>query len=143
PCPEVYRSCRRSPSTCEAQKNLVLEQARGILILREWRYANQQAAITSLGGSPPGHRRPQLRHSNTSTEKPVCRSMVVSGLRLPSHIQHRRLSPSTSATFSYGIVVLLRQALELLIQEDEGISRHSRGERLLCLAVLKRDFSAA
>ena len=40
------------------------------------------------------------------------RSIVVSGLRLPSHTQHRRLSPSTSATwsFSYGNVVLLGQA---------------------------------
>jgi hypothetical protein len=62
---------------------------------------------------------------------------------MPSHTQHRRLSPSISARFSYGIVGLLRQALELPVQEDEGVSRHGLGERLLCLAVLKRDPSSA
>jgi hypothetical protein len=52
-------------------------------------------------------------------------------------------SGARSATFSYGIVVLLRQALELLVQEDEGISRQGLAERLLRFAVLRRDHSAA
>jgi hypothetical protein len=69
--------------------------------------------------------------------------MVISGLRMPSHTQHRKLSPSTSATFSYGIVVLLRQALELLIQEDERISRQRLAHWLLRFAVLRRDHSSA
>jgi hypothetical protein len=48
-----------------------------------------------------------------ASKQPVCRSNVVSGLRMPSDSQQSRLSPSTSATrsfsFSYGIVVLLGQ----------------------------------
>jgi hypothetical protein len=65
---------------------------------------------------------------------------------MPSDSQHSGLSPSTSAnrSFSYGIVVLLRQALELLVQEDEWISSHGLAEPLLRFAVLRRDhFSAS
>jgi hypothetical protein len=71
--------------------------------------------------------------------------MVVSGRRKPSDSQHNRLSTSTSATrsFSYGIVALLRQALELVVQENEWISQHGLAERLLSLAVQIRDHSSA
>jgi hypothetical protein len=68
---------------------------------------------------------------------------------VPSHFQHRIgiLVPSTSATWRLslndGIVILLRQALELLVQKDEWISRHGLAERLLHFAVLKRDHSSA
>ena len=41
------------------------------------------------------------------------------------------------------IVVLLRQALELLIQEDERISRQRLAHWLLRFAVLRRDHSSA
>ena len=79
-------------------------------------------------------------------DTPLCRSIVVSGRRMPSDSQHSGLSPSTSATrsfsFSYGIVVLLRQALELLVQEDEWISSHGLAERLR-FAVLRRNHSSA
>lgn len=76
-------------------------------------------------------------------DTPLCRSIVVSGLRMPSHTQHRRLSPSTSATFlSYGIVVLLRQALELLIQEDQRVLGPCLIHRLSRFALLRRDHSS-
>ena len=54
-----------------------------------------------------------------------------------------QLSPSISATFSYGIVVLVCLALELLIQEDERISRQRLAHWLLRFAILKRDHSSA
>jgi hypothetical protein len=86
--------------------------------------SRDQAASTGRGHSLPSHRRPHLRQRNKSMSTPLCRSMPVSGLRMPLHIQHRVLLPSTSATrlFWFGIVVLLGQAFELLIQEDEGMS---------------------
>ena len=44
---------------------------RDVVILRESGYVDHQAAITGLGHSPPGHRRPQPRQSSTSTEKQI------------------------------------------------------------------------
>jgi hypothetical protein len=86
------------------------------------------------------------RDKGNVSKEPVCRSIVVSGRRKPSDSQHSGLSLLMSGTrsfsFSYGIVVLLRQALELLVQEDEWISRHGLAERLLRLAVLIRDRSS-
>jgi hypothetical protein len=87
------------------------------------------------------------RDQDSVSKEPVCRSIVVSGRRLPSDSQHSGLSPSMSAmrsfSFSYGIVVLLRQALELLVQEDEWISSHGLAEPLLRIAVLRRNHSSA
>jgi hypothetical protein len=87
------------------------------------------------------------RDQDSVSKEPVWRSIVVSGRRMPSDSQHSGLSPSTSATrsfsFWYGIVVLLRQALELLIQEDEWISSHDLAEPLLRYAVLRRDQCSA
>jgi hypothetical protein len=83
------------------------------------------------------------RDQDSVSKEPVCRSIVVSGKRMPSDSQHSGLSRSTSATrsisFSYGIVILLRQVLELLVQEDEWISLHGLAESLLRSAVLRRD----
>jgi hypothetical protein len=54
------------------------------------------------------------RGKDSVSKEPVCRSIVVSGRRMPSDSQHSRPSPSTLATrsFSYGIVVLLGQSLD-------------------------------
>ena len=68
--------------------------------------------------------RPQFRQRSRSTGTPLSRSMAVSGLRMPSHFQHRILFTSGSATrLSFnGMVVLLGQALELLIHEDQRVA---------------------
>jgi hypothetical protein len=45
--------------------------------------------MTARGHSAPCHRRPHLRQSSSSTDTPLYRSIDVSGLRGPSHFQHR------------------------------------------------------
>src|SRR5687768_7508836 len=86
-----------------------------------------QAAITGRGLSPACQRRPQLKHAYRRIETPRFMSMALSARRVPSHFQHRigTLVPSTSATWRLsltdGIVVLLDQALELLIQEHQRV----------------------
>ena len=87
--------------------------------------------------------RPQFRQRSRSTGTPLSRSMAVSGLRMPSHFQHRILFTSGSATrLSFnGMVVLLGQALELLIQEGgpEGAEPVSLFQRPVCLPILSQD----
>ena len=69
--------------------------------------------------------------------------MAVSGLKMPSHFQHRILFTSGSGTrLSFnGMVVLLGQALELLIQEGgpEGAEPVSLLQRPVCFPILSQD----
>jgi hypothetical protein len=53
------------------------------------RRRGDQGALTARGHSAPCHRRPHLRQSSSSTDTPLYRSIDVSGLRGPSHFQHR------------------------------------------------------
>jgi hypothetical protein len=68
-------------------------------------------------------------------------SMALSARRVPSHFQHRigTLVPSTSATWRLsltdGIVVLLDQALELLIQEHQRVLGQRRAHPLSHCAI--------
>ena len=102
-----------------------------------------QAAITGRGHSAPCHRRPHLGQRSSSTDTPLCRSMAVSGLKMPSHFQHRILFTSGSGTrLSFnGMVVLLGQALELLIQEGgpEGAEPVSLLQWPVCFPILSQD----
>ena len=109
------------------------------------RRGSAEAAVTGRGVSPECHRRPQLKHAYWRIETPVCMSMTLSARGRPSHFQHRVLFPLRSAPRLpwSGIVVLLRQALELLVQEDERISRQRLAEQLLRFALLRRDHSSA
>jgi len=110
------------------------------------RRGSAEAAVSGRGVSPECHRRPQLKHAYWRIETPVCMSMTLSARGRPSHFQHRILFSSTLDTqlSLYDIVVFLGQALELLIQEYEGVSGQRPTHRLLHFAVLSRGhFSAS
>ncbi|HKC94952.1 MAG TPA: hypothetical protein VKB81_13130 [Nitrospira sp.] len=109
------------------------------------RRGSAEAAVTGRGLSPECHRRPQLKHAYWRIETPVCMSMTLSAQGSPSHFQHCILFPLTSAPRLplSGIVVLLGQALELLIQEDERVSGQRLTHQRLRFAVLRRDHSSA
>ena len=72
-------------------------------------------------------------------------SMALSARRVPSHFQHRIgiLVPSTSATWRLsltdGIVVLLDQAPELLIQQDQWVLGQHLAHPLSYFAIFRWD----
>jgi hypothetical protein len=109
------------------------------------RRGSVETAVSGRGLSPECHRRPQLKHANWRIETPVCMSMTLSVQGSPSHFQQCILFPLASVPRLplSGIVVLLGQALELLIQEDERVSGQRLTHRRLCFAVLRRDLSSA
>jgi hypothetical protein len=72
-----------------------------------------------------------------------CRLREEEALGFPAQWTYPLNVATRSVSFSYGIVVLVRQALEVLVQEDEWISRHGLVERLLRLPVLIRNPSSA
>lgn len=72
-------------------------------------------------------------------------SMAVSGESVPSHFQHRIdiLVPSTSVTWRLslkdGIVVVLDQVLELMIQKNQGMLVQRFAHSLSHFAIFRRD----
>ena len=72
-------------------------------------------------------------------------SIAVSGESVPSHFQHRIeiLVPSTSATWRLclndGIVVVLDQVLELMIQENQRMLVQRFAQSVSHFAIFRRD----